>query len=188
MTVVNKIDKFLNEAKKSESGYYKVGVANDYSGPIKVMEIAQESNINKARQAYAGKYKYVFTQPASKKDFMDFSNGKTIKWVGPVKEAMQFNDRQIEHVANSLTDKEWFVLGIFLGYKSNSRKSEFEHWSKSYNVPITEQEYDKIVNSLSSKQAINKGKKAPQTRTIWEFKFGRLLPSQVHQWVKDLKF
>jgi hypothetical protein len=192
MDVINKIDGFLNEAKKSKSGYYKVGVSNDYSGPIKVMEIAQESNINKARQAYAGKYKYVFTQPASKEDFADFSNGKIIKWTGPIKEAYtrgkhNLSDKSLETIANTLNDREWFILAHVIGFKPNSRKNEIERNLSLYNVPI--KNYEDVLKSLINKKVLgNNGKINPYTRDIWNMKFPNTIASQIHQVVPQLKF
>lgn len=95
---------------------------------------------------------------------------------------------QIEYIANSLTEKEWYVLGIMIGYKPNARLQELKYWSGQYNIPVSVDEYKTIVDSLFSKKAIQKNRTAPHTRDVWEFKFGNKLPSQVHHWAKDLKF
>ena len=103
-------------------------------------------------------------------------------------EAMTMGSSQIEYIANSLSEKEWFVLGLMIGYKPNPRLQDLKYWSGQYNIPVSVDDYKSIVDSLFSKKAIQKNRVAPHTRDVWEFKFGNKLPSQVHHWAKDLKF
>jgi hypothetical protein len=68
---------------EGENGYFKVGGSNKYDDTPKVVEVVSgKDSANKARTSHAAKYKNVFVQPASKKDFADFSNGKSVKWEG----------------------------------------------------------------------------------------------------------
>lgn len=101
----------------------------------------------------------------------------------------RYDDRALEHISNSLTDKEWFVLSLVIGMKPVARKKELERAVRSYNVPMDMDEYPTIVNSLISKKALGTGgRMAPQTRDVWNVKFPDTIASQTHQVVPKLKF
>ena len=89
--------------------------------------------------------------------------------------------KEIEMIANSLSDKEWLVLGMILGFKPGSRRSELERISTSVN-------YDETLKSLEKKMALGKGGvKQSYTTDVWAQKMGKQLPSQTHQWADKLK-
>jgi hypothetical protein len=89
--------------------------------------------------------------------------------------------KEIEMIANSLSDKEWLVLGMILGFKPGSRRSELERISTSVN-------YDETLKSLEKKMALGKGGvKQSYTADVWAQKMGKQLPSQTHQWADKLK-
>ncbi len=89
--------------------------------------------------------------------------------------------KEIEMIANSLSDKEWLVLGMILGFKPGSRRSELERISTSVN-------YDETLKSLEKKMALGKGGvKQSYTADVWKQKMGKQLPSQTHQWTYKLK-
>ena len=72
--------------------YWKIGVAKKKDDTPKVVEVvSSKDQVNKARQAHAGKNNFVMVQAASKKDFSDFSNGKTVKWARKLDEKVKGN-------------------------------------------------------------------------------------------------
>jgi hypothetical protein len=101
---------------------------------------------------------------------------------------MKMEPHHLDAIANTLSDKEWFVLGVMIGYKPKARKEELQRYAEWFNVPVSVEDYDAIAKSLFQKKAIQKNKIAPHTRELWEYKFGKKLASQVPHWVKDLKF
>ena len=101
----------------------------------------------------------------------------------------RYDDRVLEYISNSLTDKEWFVLSLVIGMKPVARKRELERAISSYDIPMDMNEYDTIINSLVSKKALGKGgRMAPQTRDVWNVKFPNTIASQTHQVVPKLRF
>lgn len=101
----------------------------------------------------------------------------------------RYDDRALEYIAKTLTDKEWFALSIVIGFKPAFRIRELETQSSIHNVPMSKEDFQAILKSLESKRVIAKGGRiAPQTRDVWNVKFPDVIASQTHQVVPKLKF
>lgn len=118
----------------------------------------------------APKPKQKIATGAPKKHFIESS----------IDEAMAVTPKEIEFISNSLNDKEWLVLGIILGFKPNYRRDELKRISSDV-------DYSGTISSLEKKKAVGKGGKTTSyTRSVWEKKWGNVMPSQIHQWSNKL--
>jgi phosphopantetheinyl transferase (holo-ACP synthase) len=120
---------------------------------------------------------------------LDESKNKLAEEYASNKQKHRYDDRALEYIAKTLTDKEWFALSIVIGFKPAFRIKELTYQSSIHNIPMSKEDYQAILKSLESKKVIAKGgRMAPQTRDVWNVKFPNVTASQTHQVVPKLKF
>lgn len=76
-----------------------------------------------------------------------------------------------------LTPKQWVGFAIYLGYKSQYRRSEMERWGI---------DYLELVNELHTKGLLSGGKIIKNAREVFNQRFPKVLPSQIHQVLAEL--
>lgn len=87
----------------------------------------------------------------------------------------------------SLSDKELFVIGVSLGFKSAARKGEIElkYDSLKDKYKVSANEYDQIKQDLIDKGIMTRTgalKNDKEIKEAWKKVVGVDYPSQLHQW------